>query len=446
MGGEVIAGDPSARWRGAALDSRAVQEGELFFALPGERTDGHRFVGDALARGAAAAVVARDVSAGDGALIRVDDTLEALHALTRAVRRRLPARVVAVTGSTGKTTVKEMLAALLEGTFRIARSPGNLNNLYGFPLALLAIPEDTEWMVAEMGMSSAGELGAIGRLGRPDAVVYTNVRPVHLEFFGSLRAIAEAKGELLESVPEDGLMIANADDAEVERLAARFGGRVVRYGLGPAAEVRAEEIAAAAGGGSTFRLLTSRGETAVRLPVHGLYNVENFLAAAACALALGVSPSEIADRAARLAAAAMRGELHPLPGGGTLIDDSYNSNPAALERALESAAEISGGRRWAVLGEMLELGPTAPELHRRSGQVAVGLGFSPIVGVGPLARRLVEGAAAAGGEARWTADAADAAEVAAAELQPGDVVLVKGSRGVGLERVVRRLTSSGEEG
>ncbi len=505
---------------GAAIDSRKVAGGELFFALAGAHTDGHRFVGDALARGAAAAVVDEPglVAPEGGVLIRVANGYRALHDLTRHLRREVPRRLVGLTGSVGKTTTKELLAAMLGRRFRVAKSPGNLNNRLGFPLALAGIPDDTEWMVAEMGMSVPGELAEVSRLARPDAALLLNVRPVHLENFASLAAIAEAKAEILAGLPADGLLVANADDPEVVRVARRHPGRIVWFGAGESADVRASRIeplgpgeAGAPRPGTRFHLAVRRAdghveERAIELALHGAYNVWNCLAAAACAYALGVSLDNIAAAAAHIAPAAGRGVLHPLPGGGTLIDDSYNSNPAALAEALASAASLTRPRRhWAVLGDMLELGPNAPDFHHDAGAQAARLGFSPIAGVGELSRHLVAGATTAalapatgsrsaplghvalrdpaaalaspqpesgGGQApsggrraqrdevaeraepseapragelptrRWFATAAEAAAWAMSELQPGDVVLVKGSRGIGLDLVVEHLLAA----
>ena len=438
MEGRVIAGDPAAVWRGAVLDSRRLAGGELFFALRGEQDDGHRFVADACAAGAAAAVVSRHVEPPPGAtLIRVDDGLRALHRLTRAVRQRTPRRLVGITGSIGKTTTKELLATMLGARYRVAASPGNLNNLFGFPLALLGIPEETDWMVAEMGMSTPGELGGVSRLGRPDVAVFTNVRPVHLMNFGSIEAISEAKAELLEGLAADGLVVANRDDPRVAEIAGRHGGPLAWYAVEAEAEYRALEVRAdEAAGGSRFLLVAGDAEIEVALALHGLYNVENFLAAAACAHRLGIGLGEIAAAAASARPAPMRGVVHRLAGGARLIDDSYNSSPAALSRALESARRLAGERRWAVLGEMLELGDGAPELHLEAGREAARLGFSPILGVGELAREIVRGARREGAEAVWFADAGAAAGPAAERLAAGDLLLVKGSRGVGLERVV----------
>jgi UDP-N-acetylmuramoyl-tripeptide--D-alanyl-D-alanine ligase len=471
MGGEIVTGDAGASWTRASLDSRQVEGGEIFFALRGEHVDGHDFVGAALARGAAAAVVERVIELPElgaaapaggaptgatpampsGAVIRVPKVYDALHALTRAVRREVPERLVGITGSSGKTTTKELLALCLAGRFRVAKSAGNLNNLLGFPLTLLATPDDTEWLVAEMGMSLSGELAEISRMARPDVALFTNVRPVHLEGLGSLEAIAAAKSELLEGLALDGLVVANADDPWVRWIAARWttrtGGRVVWYGGESAyrlADVRPREQ-----GGTRFRLLTPAGEVAVELPLHGAYNAENFLAAAACAHALGVPLRALAEAAAAAAPVGGRGAVRALGNGATLVDDSYNSNPVALRRALESARALAGRRHWAVLGDMLELGPEAPRFHREEGEAAARLGFAPVVGVGNLARELAQGAAAAGVESHWFADAEEAAAWAPRQLQGGDVVLVKGSRGVRLEQVVAALVaavSGGEAG
>jgi UDP-N-acetylmuramoyl-tripeptide--D-alanyl-D-alanine ligase len=446
MEGQVISGRPETRWQGACLDSRAVQGGELFFALPGEQTDGHLFVGAALERGASAVVVDRAIGTPeDAGVIRVADTFAALHLLTREVRRRSPRHLVAVTGSIGKTTTKELLAAILARRFKVARNPGNLNNLFGFPVALLGIPEDTEWMVAEMGMSAPGELGQISRLGRPDVAVLTNIRPAHLEFFGSLRAIADAKAEILEGLGPGGVLVANRDDPEVARIAHRFPGEVVWFGIDRPAEVRAEGIEADASEPGTRFVLTlgaERGE--IYLPLYGRYNVENCLAAAACAYHLGMGLEEIQAGLKDVDSLAGRGIVHRLSADRVVIDDTYNSNPVALSRALESAGALPAKRHWAVLGDMLELGEGAPGYHRAAGREAAELGFGPIVGVGELAREIVAGAGDAGTEGLWFEDALAAALELRGRLEPGDVVLVKGSRGVALEEVVDSLLAGAE--
>jgi UDP-N-acetylmuramoyl-tripeptide--D-alanyl-D-alanine ligase len=447
MEGQLISGRPETGWQGAALDSRSVQSGELFFALPGEHTDGHLFVGAALERGASAVVVDRAVGTSEGSgVIRVADTFTALHLLTREVRQRAPRHLVAVTGSIGKTTTKELLAAMLKSRFKVARNPGNLNNLFGFPIALLGIPEDTEWMVAEMGMSTPGELGQISRLGRPDVAVLTNIRPVHLEFFGSLRAIAMAKAEILEGLAPGGVLVANRDDPEVARIASGFDGKVVWFGIDQPAEVRAEGVEADEQTPGTRFVLTlgaERGE--IQLPLYGRYNVENCLAAAACAFHLGVTMEEIQAGSMNVDPLAGRGIVHRLSADRVIIDDSYNSNPVALSRALESARALPAKRHWAVLGDMLELGEEAAGYHRAAGREAAELGFEPIVGVGELAREIVAGAGEANMQGLWFEDALAAASELHGRLEPGDVVLVKGSRGVALEGVVDSLLAEVEE-
>ncbi|HEV7786635.1 MAG TPA: UDP-N-acetylmuramoyl-tripeptide--D-alanyl-D-alanine ligase [Thermoanaerobaculia bacterium] len=448
VGGRLMAGDPQAMIDGAAIDSRAVRGGEAFFAFPGAQVDGHRFVADALARGAMAAVIQEDLAApSTGALIRVEDTFRALHDLARFARGRgVPEKLVGITGSAGKTTTKELLGAILASRFKVSWTKGNLNNLYGFPLSLLNVPDGTEWMVAEMGMSTPGELRQLSLLGRPDAAVFTVVRPVHLEFFGTVQAIAEAKSEILAGLSAEGFVVANADDPEVTRIAKRHGSRIVWYGIhSPQADVRARDLKPEIDGiGSRFLLEAEDQSQEVRLPLHGLYNVENCLAAAACAWALGLSLAEIAAAVATVRPASMRGVVHQAAGGYTLVDDSYNSNPDAVAKALESAGTLAGRRRVAVLGDMRELGPEAPRFHREAGEHAARLGFSPVVAVGELSRELAAGAREAGAESVWLPDAAAAADWAAGELRQGDVVLVKASRGVGLDRVVKRLLGNAD--
>ena len=355
----------------------------------------------------------------------------------------------------GKTTTKDLLAAMLAGSFRTAKSPGNLNNTYGFPVALLGIPDDTEWMVAEMGMSTPGELRQVSELGRPDVAVFTNVRPAHLANFGSVAAIAGAKAELLAGMADDGTVVANADDRHVMGIAERHrrrGGRVVRFGFARAdldvwatpPEQRRGEI------GSRFTVHAGGDSVEIVLPIHGLYNAENALAAAACAVTLGVPLAAIADAVRAFSVAAMRGEVHRTEAGALVIDDAYNANPAAVEKALESAAALPGKRHLAVLGDMLELGPEAAAFHRRIGARAAALGFAGLVGIGELSRATVEAARAGGvGTGHWLADGEAAAAWLPGDwgaLGAGDVILIKGSRGMRLESVVAVLCAPAAAG
>ena len=450
VGGRVAAGATDASWNRIAIDSRQIAGGELFVALPGEHVDGHDYALQAAERGAAAVLVHRDLDAPEGAaVIHVDDTFASLHALTRAVRAETPKHLVGITGSAGKTTTKELIAAVLRTTFRVAKSPGNFNNLYGFPLALLGIDDDTDWMVAEMGMSTPGELRGVSLLGRPDIAVFTNVRAVHLVNFRSLRDIAEAKSELLAGLAPGGVLVANADDPEVMRIARRHveahpDVKLVTYGVKrDDADVRASDLAPLEGSpggttsGSRFRLHAPGfgvESEDLELGVHGLYNVENALAAISVGLHLGVSADEIRRALANVRAAAMRGEVHRLSSGALLVDDSYNSNPDAAEKALHSARKLPGRHYVAILGDMLELGPHEATFHRGVGEAARHLGFE-LNAVGPLSQNMKA--------ARSFDDAAACAEWARdQDFGEGDVILVKASRGTGLDIVVRTLLGS----
>lgn len=464
MGAELLSGSAELLWSGMDFDSRRLQGGELFVALPGEQADGHDYLARAVSAGAVALVVSRDlrhdVPTPGVAWIQVDDTYRALHDLTRAVRRELPEHLVGITGSAGKTTTKELLGAMLGRRFRVAKSPGNFNNLYGFPLSLMGIADDTQWMVAEMGMSTPGELRQVSLLGRPDVAVFTNVRPVHLENFDNLRGIADAKSELLAGLATGGLMVANADDPEVMHIAQHClpeGARLVRYGFQQEAEVLGHDLQPLGDGrpGSRFRISydfsdgQGPGEGWINLPIHGLYNAENCLAAAATSLSLGVSLEDIAAAMADFVPSRMRGEVHRLGNGVALIDDSYNSNPDAAVKALESARQLSAKRYWAVLGDMLELGPGGPEFHREVGQRAAELDFR-VLGVGPLCTHLVDAVRHHGGQANHLSDASSAAQWATRavlkdELTEGDLMLVKGSRGIGLEAVTQAVTQASAE-
>lgn len=460
MNGALVGSDGTAPYGGAAIDSRKVSGGELFFALPGEHADGHDFAARALQNGAAAAVVHRDIAL-PGPAIRVGDAFVALHELTRAVRREVPQHLVGITGSAGKTTTKELIGAFLARRFRTEKSPGNYNNLYGFPLALLGIADGTEWMVAEMGMSVPGELAEVSRLGRPDVAVFTNVRAVHLENFGTLEAIAEAKSELLAGVPDGGIMVANADDPRVMGIAERFAkkrrGRILTYGLASAdAGVRGRDLLplAADGGeprpGTRFVLESAAGSLELTLPIHGLYNVENCLAAAACALGLGIPLGELQPALDAFRPSSHRGEIARGAGGVLIVDDCYNSNPDAAKKALLSASRLPGRRHVAVLGDMLELGPRELEFHREVGAAAAELGFDFVLAVGARSRELLAAAESGGGRGAWVENAAAAVAFLAAEnpegpaLGEGDVVLVKASRGMALESVVAAL--GGDQG
>ena len=451
MHGEIAWGDAAAEWKGASLDSRTVDGGELFFALAGDRVDGHDFTLTALQAGAAGAVVGRLPAAAEsipGTGILVEDTFAAMHALTKRVRNEKPEHLVGVTGSAGKTTTKELLGRMLSKRFRAAVSPASFNNLYGFPMSLLNIDDDVEWMVAEMGMSEPGELAQVSRLGRPEIAVFTIIGEAHLERLGSLEAVVEAKAELLEGLDPDGVVVANADDPWVSRIAQRHadtGGRVLTYGE-HGADVRLQDLRAEPGR-TLFTLVTADGQVDIDLHLHGLYNAWNFAAAATVSVHLGVPLASIAEAGLEAETPPMRGRVVDL-GRVLLVDDTYNSNPRAFRAALASAAELPCERRVVVAGSMLELGDESATLHRRAGHDAADHGFELVIGVGEEAQTLAQAAADSGARVEWHADAKAAAAAVPDLIRSGDVVLVKGSRGVGLEVVVAALEShlSAEEG
>lgn len=423
-------GDGNALVQSVATDSRAVKPGDLFVALPGANVDGHTFVAQAAGLGAAAALVSRQVETPLPQIL-VPDTLTALQQLACHERQHGGFRVVALTGSIGKTTTKEMLAALLAASYPIGFTRGNRNSEVGFPAELCSQAEGIEWMVAELGMSHAGELDRLGAIARPNALLYTVVAPVHLEFFPDLEAIAEAKAELIPHLDPAGVLILNAADPLVAAFASRWHGHLVRYGTG-ASDFWIEDLLGEGLLGSRFQLVGKSTRVHVTLPLPGTHQAENLLAAAATAVTLGIEPAQVAETASRLVAAPRRGETHHLRDGITLVDDSYNASPQAMARVLEMLAGTPG-RRVAVLGEMRELGPTAPELHRRLGELAA-RSADVVVAVGPKHAT----ALAAGAQDRCLAyvpSAAAALEILPTILQPGDVVLVKGSRGIALDIV-----------
>jgi UDP-N-acetylmuramoyl-tripeptide--D-alanyl-D-alanine ligase len=429
--------DGEAVASGYSIDSRTIAAGDLFFAVQGERLDGHDFVAEALAKGAVAAVVAKSHVKRfpeRRKLLVVDDTLAALHALGAAVRRLWGRTLVAVTGSTGKTTTKDAIAHLLARRGRVLRSEGNLNNHFGLPLQLLRLEPGHEVAVIELGMSHAGEITALAKLAAPDIGVVTNVAPAHLGFFESVAAIARAKYELIENLPPKGTAVLNADDEYVSQFGRDFHGKVVLYGIERPAEVRAENVAARGTEGSAFDLVVAGCREAVTLPLLGVHNIYNALAAAAVALQRGLAPSEAAVALATLQPGDKRGQVLQI-GGATVLNDCYNSNPKALDAMVDTLAAMPARRRIAVAGEMLELGPTGPELHRACG-AHMGGRVDVLVGVRGLAGYMVEAAGAAGVKAHFVESPEQAAAWLAAEVRPGDVVLLKASRGVRLERAL----------
>ncbi|WP_263368361.1 UDP-N-acetylmuramoyl-tripeptide--D-alanyl-D-alanine ligase [Edaphobacter bradus] len=441
--------DTSAEALGYGIDSRTIGAGDLFFAVKGERLDGHDFVAAALADGAVAAVVSMGwivpADVDETKLLRVpacdDCVLLALQKLAHAVRREWGGRVIGVTGSAGKTTTKEAVAQVLGARSTVLKSLGNLNNAFGLPLQLLKLEREHEVAVIEMGMNHAGEIAALAKIAEPNWAVVSNVAPVHMEFFpDGLVGIARAKYELVEALPKDGVAVLNFDDPYVKEFGRGMGGRAVYYGLGEGAEVRAVDVAEIAGEGVAFTVESKRQRASVRLKLLGRHNVLNALAAIAVGLRSGMTLQECAAAVGELRAGDKRGEVLEWR-GAKLINDSYNSNPRALDAMVDALLAMPGERHIVVAGEMLELGPEAESLHAACGRRMAERGVSVVVGVRGAAEAIVREAGALGVEAEFVKDAEAAGEWLHSNVRVGDIVLLKASRGVRLERALAALSS-----
>ncbi len=460
---------------GFAIDSRTVAEGELFFALAPEDykrhyftatqfDDAHRYLAQAFARGATAAVARRERVAGDAELasfadrlLLVDDVIEALQALARGVLEHWGGQVVGITGSAGKTTAKDLTAHVLaESGRRVLKTQKNFNNELGLPLSVLqmvsagARPEEFDVAVLEYGQSMFGEIAQLARVAPPHIGVELIVAPAHLEFFDSIEQIAAGKAQLIENLKPGGVAILNADDERVAAMRDKHAGRTLTFGVEQMADVMAADIESTRFGLTRFRLCTPLGEAIAELPLPGRHNLSNALAAAAVATCFRIAPEEIAQALATARATEMRGEVIDFAQEFSVIDDSYNSNPASLLSMTRALVEgraggaddegARGHRTVVVAGEMLELGADGAELHRAAGREIAGLGVDVLWGVRGLAAELVAGAQAAGlSAARFFATTEAAAVALVAEVRPGDLVLVKGSRGVRTDQIVTAL-------
>ncbi len=424
--------------QGYSIDSRTIGAGELFFAVKGERFDGHDFVSAAIEKGAAAAVVRKDQwhrYSWTNRVLPVEDTLTALQTLATAVRKVWGKPLVGITGSAGKTTTKEAIAHVLGARFCVLKSEGNFNNHFGLPLMLLKLEPEHDVAVIEMGMSHAGEIRALAAIACPEIGVVTNVAPVHLEFFDSIAGIARAKYELVESLPSSGTAVLNADDEYVSQFGRDFKGRVVMYGRAATADVRAEHVQSHGAEGSTFDVIAAGGREAARLPLVGEHNIGNALAAVAVGLACGLKLPEAVAVLATLVPADKRGQVVQV-GNITTVNDCYNSNPKALAAMVDALAAMKAKRRIVVAGEMLELGPAGEEMHRAAGRHAAERKIDILVGVRGQAQAMVDGARESGMAAEFVATPEEAGEWLARETRDGDVVLLKASRGVKLEKAL----------
>ena len=447
---------------GFAIDSRAIKPGELFIAIPGERVDGHQFTAEVLDQGACAALVAHkrlpfasNLGAYADRLLFVTDTVGAMQQLATRVMAAWKRPVVGITGSAGKTTIKDLTAHVLNAAGRVFKSLGNLNTGYGLPLTVARMiaageqPENYDLAVLEMGMNSYGEIRRLTEIAPPSVAVVGNVGTAHVEFFGSREAVARAKAELVDGLKPGGVAVLNADDPLVIKMRERRADvTVLSFGIDAQADVRASGVASESDlSGTRFMLTTPQGSTAVKLPLIGRHNVYNALAAAAVGHQFGLTPEIIAQQLATSAPSKMRGELLRFANGVTVIDDSYNSNPQALIEAVRAVAGARDfKRRIVVAGEMLELGAQGAELHRECGREIAAAGIDRLIGVRGLARELVAGAIETGTMNAERATFCETPEAAAerliAEAKAGDLVLVKGSRGVRTEKVIEKLRTA----
>jgi UDP-N-acetylmuramoyl-tripeptide--D-alanyl-D-alanine ligase len=443
LGAEVLVEGGGGSPAKATIDSAASGPGDLFFGLRGENVDGGRFAPDAIAAGAWGAVVGSDPptrssfqpqSGGDGDrggegrgawVFAVEDPLAAMQALARGWRRALGARVVGVTGSVGKTSVKDIARALLPG--RVHANSENLNTEIGLPLTVLSAPDDTELLVLEMAMRGAGQIDELARIAEPEVAVITNVGPVHVELLGSVEAIAAAKAEVLDSLPADGVAVVPAEAGALEPHLERAPA-LLRFGSGGDVEATESRLL---DGVTEALIATPAGSQRFHFPFAEAHNLTNALAAVAAGVALGAPLAGMADRAADIGFSRFRGERIELGDGIVLVNDCYNANPVSMRAALDHLATLGAPRTVAVLGEMGELGPGAPGFHREVGEHARAAGVDLLLGVGLPARDYEPD--------ELVADPAEAAELLAAKLEPGDAVLVKGSRSAGLEGVAETL-------
>ncbi len=450
-GAVVLRGAPEGRVTGYGVDSRTLTGGSVFFALPGARTDGHRFLENAARAGATAAFVTRDLENGETAppcVLRVPDAAAALGRCGALARRKLGLRVVAVAGSVGKTTTKELVAAGISADRAVHRTPGNWNNELGVPLTLLGCPDDTAVAVLELGTRGHGQVAYLAELAAPDVGLVTNVRPEHLEFFGDLDGVAAAEGELYACLGNDAIAVVNLDDEHARVQAARHAGRRVTFGRHASADFLLESVEDRFTPGAAFVYRHGGRSSRVQLRIGGSHAAMNALAALAAAAAVGTDPQAAASRMEEVEPAENRGRILRLAGGVVVVNDTYNSSPAALASVLETLkSSPAAGRKIVVIGDMLELGPESPSYHRRAGLQAADAGARLVVGVGPLSRAAVEAARKAGvPETYHLDDAAAAAEALPSWVGAGDLVLVKGSRGIRLEQVVAALAAArGEE-
>jgi len=444
----TLQGQGSVVSRGYSIDTRTLNPGDLFFAIKGPNFDGHDFVQQAREKKASGVVVDAAfggslASTSEFAVIKVSSPMAALQSLGQHVRRKWAKPIVGVTGSAGKTTTKAMIGAVLARKFNVLRTIGSLNNEFGVPLTLLRLEPNHEIGVLEMGMSAKGEIRRLAEIAEPNEGLITNVNPVHLEFFKSVDEIAEAKAELIEGLFEPRTAFLNNDDSRVRAMARRFNGRIVTFGMESAADYKVQNIQDLGIDGSTFTVHHGHGDIHFALPMFGTHNISNALAAITVGASHEVPWNEIQAAIAELKPEKMRGQVTRFGEGVSTIDDSYNSNPRALTEMIRFIGKLQGfSRKIIVAGEMLELGRESAELHQACGREAAVAGADIVIGVKGMASEILAGARAAGIPAeklKFIADASEAGEFLAQTARSGDVILIKGSRGVKLEKAMNAL-------
>ncbi|PKM80642.1 MAG: UDP-N-acetylmuramoyl-tripeptide--D-alanyl-D-alanine ligase [Firmicutes bacterium HGW-Firmicutes-14] len=444
VSGKLIQGNPAAVLNRVSTDTRQINRGDLFFALAGERFDAHDFIDRAMAEEAGGLVVSRRVETGSwqGPVVLVEDTLKALQALAGNNRKHFTGPVIGVTGSNGKTTTKDMISSVLERKYKTLKTPGNLNNEIGLPLTLLELNHDYGAAVLEMGMRAPGEIDLLAAIALPTGAVITNIGETHLERLGSVENIARAKGEILDHIDEHGFAVLNGDDRLARGQAARCRGKVVYYGLGGDVEISARGLSSLGEKGMSFTAVTPVGDVKINLPVPGRHNVINALAAVGVGIKTGVPLEEIKEGLESTRLTSMRLEIIET-GRATVINDSYNANPASVKAALQILDDLGRERRKiAILGDMFELGRRAAEGHREVGEEAAARKVDILVTVGTLAREIALGAGMAESppaEIISFNSRSEAVSMLDKLVRQGDVVLVKGSRGMKMEEITRSL-------
>ncbi len=436
--------------KGVSIDSRTIRDGELFVAIKGDRFDGHDFIAEAIRKGAWGAIVDRAAFernytslSGFKNIIPVEDTLSALQEMSAIHRNKFSMPVVGITGSNGKTTTKEMLACILKQKGPVLKNEGNLNNHIGVPLTLLRLNESHKSAVIEMGMSASGEIDSLSRMVKPDVGVITNIGPAHLEFFGSLDMVAEAKAEILLNLKSDDTAVLNADDRYFKMLKARFTGHIITFGLDARADITAGEIRQDKDY-TDFTLRTNGSRALVRLRAVGRHNIYNALAAAAAAIAVGVAIDAVKYGLDDFSPISMRSELKDIK-GRTVLADYYNANPMSMKAALETLISLkrNSKKTIAVLGDMLELGKAAADAHLDIGRAAGGAGVDILIAYGELSTKYIfEGAARAGMPKERIFKAAshsEAAKIIRELSRSGDAILIKGSRGMKMEKILEEF-------